>query len=66
MHTDTRFAATQEILGLITRAVEGLTPILKENGVDASGVLINPRLKLASLKAAHEYVHQAIAKIERK
>jgi hypothetical protein len=63
---ETRFVATQEILALITRVVDGLTPVLKPNGVDSSGVLINPRLKLASLKAAREHIDQAIATIERR
>jgi hypothetical protein len=61
---ETRFVATQQILALITRAVDGLTPVLKPNGIDSSGVLINPRLKLASLKAAREHIDQAIATIE--
>jgi hypothetical protein len=34
--------------------------------VDSSGVLINPLLKLASLKAARHQIDQAIAIIERK
>jgi hypothetical protein len=66
MHADTRFKATQEILVLIARAVDGLTSVRKPNGIDANGVLINPRLKLASLKAARDHVDQAIAVIERK
>jgi hypothetical protein len=66
MHQDTRFQASQEILALITRAVDGLTPVLKPNGVDSSGVLINARLKLASLKAAREHIDQAVATIERR
>jgi hypothetical protein len=51
---------------LITRAMDGLAPIVKPNGVDSSGVLINPLLKLASLKAARHQIDQAIAIIERK
>jgi hypothetical protein len=66
MHQDTCFQASQEILALITRAVDGLTPVLEPIGVDSSGVLINPRLKLASLKAAREHIDQAIATIERR
>jgi hypothetical protein len=66
MHFDTRFQATQEILALIARAVDGLTPVLKPNGVNSSGVLINPRMKLASLKAAREHIDQAIATIEQR
>jgi hypothetical protein len=64
--TDTRFRATQEVLVLVTRTIGGLAPVLKPNGVDANGVLINPRLKLASLKAARDHIDQAIATIERK
>ena len=64
--TDTRFRATQEVLTLISRAIDGLAPIIKPNGVDFSGQLINPRLKLASMKAARDHIDQAIATIERK
>ena len=64
--TDTRFRATQEVLTLVSCARDGLAPIIKPNGVDSSGVLINPRLKLASLKAARDHIDQAIATIERK
>ena len=64
--TDTRFRATQEVLVLVTRAIDGLAPVVKPNGVNSSGVLINPRLKLASLKAARDHIDQAIATIERK
>jgi hypothetical protein len=64
--TDTRFRATQEVLVLVTRVIDGLAPVLKPNGVDANGVLINPRVKLASLKAARDHLDQAIATIERK
>ena len=64
--TDTRFRATQEVLTLVSRAMDGLAPVIKPNGVDASGVLINPRLKLAALKAARDHIDQAIATIERK
>jgi hypothetical protein len=66
MHGDTRFKATEAILAHITRAMDGLAPVLKPNGVNASGVLINARLKLASLKAAREHIDQAIATIEQK
>ncbi len=66
MHAETRFRATQEVLALITRAIEALVPVVKPNGVNASGELINPRLKLASLKAARDHIDQAIASIERK
>ena len=64
--TDTRFRATQEVLVLVTRAIDGLASVVKPNGVNASGALINPRLKLASLKAARDHIDQAIATIERK
>jgi hypothetical protein len=64
--TDTRFRATQEVLMLVSRAINGLAPIVKPNGVDSSGVLINPRMKLAALKAARDHIDQAIATIERK
>ena len=64
--TDTRFRATQEVLTLVFRAIDGLSPFMKPNGVNASGVLINPRLKLASLKAARDHIDQAIVTIERK
>ena len=66
MHAETRFRATQEVLALITRAIEALVPVVKPNGVNAGGELINPRLKLASLKAARDHIDQAIASIERK
>ena len=66
MHADTSFKATQEILVLVGRAIDGLTPVRRPNGVDADGVLINPLLKLASLKAARHQIDQAIAIIERK
>ena len=64
--TDTRFRATQEVLVLVTRAIDGLAAVVKPNGVNASGVLINPRLKLASLTTARDHINQAIATIERK
>ena len=64
--TDTRFKATQEVLALVTRAIDGLAPLVKPSGVDADGVLINPRMKLASLKAARDHIDQAISRIERK
>jgi hypothetical protein len=64
--TETRFAASQEVLVLITRAMDGLAPVVKPNGVNASGEFINPRLKLAALKAARDHIDQAIAAIERK
>ena len=64
--TDTRFTASQEALTLVSRAIAGLGPVIRPNGVDASGVLINPRLKLAALKAARDHIDQAIATIERK
>ena len=64
--TDTRFRATQEVLTLVSRAIAGLALIVKPNGVDSSGQLINPRLKLASMKAARDHIDQAIATIERK
>ena len=64
--TDTRFRATQEVLALVTRAIDGLAPVVRPNSVDANGVLINARLKLASLRAAREHIDQAIATIERK
>jgi hypothetical protein len=66
MHADTRFQATQEILVLVGRAIDGLTSVRRPNGIDADGVLINPRLKLASLKAAGDHIDQAIATIERR
>ena len=66
MPADTDFKATQEILVLVGRAIDGLTSVRKPNGIDADGVLINPRLKLASLKAARHQIDQAIAIIERK
>jgi hypothetical protein len=62
----TTFKATQEILVLVARAIDGLTPVLKPNGINANGELINPRLKLASLMAARHQIDQAIAIIERK
>jgi hypothetical protein len=63
---DTRFKATQEVLALVTRVIDGIAPLVKPNGVDANGVLINPRMKLVALKAAREHIDQAIARIERK
>ena len=63
---DTRFTATQEVLVLAARAIDGLAPVVKPNGVNASGVLINPRLKLAALKAARDHIDQAIGTIEQK
>ena len=42
--TDTRFTATQEVLALISRAKEAL-PSIRPKDLNASGVLINPRLK---------------------
>src|SRR4051794_27085560 len=53
-------------LAHVTRVLNGLVPVVKPNGVDASGVLINPRLKLAALRAARDHIDQAIASIERK
>jgi hypothetical protein len=66
MHIETRFSASQEVLAHVTRAIDGLAPVVKPNGMNASGVLINPRLKLAALNAARDHVDQAIATIERK
>ena len=66
MHADTSFKATQEIFVLVGRAIDGLASVRKPNGINADGALINPRLKLASLKAARDDVDQAIAIIERK
>jgi hypothetical protein len=66
MHIDTRFSASQEVLAHVTRAIDGLARVVKPNGVNASGELINPRLKLAALKAARDHIDQAIAMIERK
>ena len=66
MHIETRFSASQEVLAHVARAIDGLDPVVKPNGVNASGVLINPRLKLAALKAARDHIDQAIATIERK
>ena len=36
-------------------------PSTNRPAVDASGVIINPRLKLAALKAARDHIDQAIA-----
>ncbi len=66
MHIDTLFSASQEVLAHVTRVLNGLVPVVKPNGVDANGVLINPRQKLAALKAARDHIDQAIATIERK
>ena len=66
MPAETGFKATQEILLLVGRAIDGLTSVRKPNGIDVDGVLINPRQKLASLKAARDHIDQAIAIIERK
>jgi hypothetical protein len=66
MPADNGLKATQEILVLVGRAIDGLISVRKPNGVDADGVLINPPLKLASLKAARHQIDQAIAIIERK
>ena len=66
MHQDTRFNATQEIQALITRAINGLAPIASPQSVNSSGVFINPRMKLAALRAAREHIDQAVAAIERK
>jgi hypothetical protein len=63
--TDTRFKATQEVLALVTRAIDGLAPLIRPNRVNASGVFSNPRMQLASL-AARDHIDQAIATIERK
>ena len=36
MAPDTGFKATQEILVLVGRAIDGLTPVRKPNGIDAA------------------------------
>ena len=66
MQHDTFFKASQETLVLVARAIDGFSPVIKPNGVNSRGVLINPRLKLATLKAARDHIEEAIEIIERK
>ena len=56
--TVAHFRATQEVLVFVARAIDGLNLVIRPNGVDGSGVLINPRLKLAALKAARDHIDQ--------
>jgi hypothetical protein len=65
MHNETRLQATVEVMALIKRATEALSSITP-NDLNASGVLINPRVKLAALKAARQYIDKSITVIERK
>ena len=63
---ETRFRATQDVLARIKRATEALSSISSPSGLGTNGQFINPRMKLASLKAARENIDHAIATIERK
>jgi hypothetical protein len=64
--TETRFEATQDVLARSKRAMDALASVVHLSAQDADGVLINPRMKLAAMKAARDHLDQAIATIERK
>ena len=64
--TETGFAATQDVVARIKRATEALATVSAASGLGTDGQFIDPRTKLASLKAARENIDHAVATIERK
>src|SRR5215213_5529654 len=63
--TDTRFRATQEVLVLVTRAIDGLAPVVKPNGVNAIGVLINPHTCMRSLSLKESGLAMGVHRVAR-